>query len=325
MDGRAAAGSREQSQPSPLKFAGPLPHIGVIGVGAVGATLASALAACGYPIVALAGRASSRAAWLAERLPSAPVVGTPTEVVNLAELVILAVPDDALASVVAELPWRAGQAVVHCSGATPAQVLAAAGERGALYGSFHPLLSIPRLLPSSAEEVLARLEGCTFAIEAPPPLAAVLERMASAFQARAVMLEERDRVPYHLAAVLTANYTVTLLAAATDLWANFGATREEALVALLPLLRSTLANLAQVGLAQSFTGPIARGDLGTVFAHLMYVADQKNTSALNANLLDELYRTLGLLSLPLARAKGRITEEQLSALEEALKNHHQPS
>ncbi len=325
MDGRAAAGSREQSQPSSLKFAGALQHISVVGVGAVGTTLASALAACGYPIVALAGRTSTRAAWLAERLPSAPVVVSPAEAVALAELVILAVPDDALASVAAELPWRAGQAVVHCSGATPARVLSAAGEHGALYGSFHPLLSIPRLLPSSAEEVLARLEGCTFAIEAPPPLVAVLERMASAFKARTILLEERDRVPYHLAAVLTANYTVTLLAAATDLWAGFGATREEALTALLPLLRSTLSNLAQVGLAQSLTGPIARGDVGTVLAHLASIADQKHNPHINASLFEELYRTLGLLSLPLARAKGRVTEEQLAALERALKDQHQPS
>jgi predicted short-subunit dehydrogenase-like oxidoreductase (DUF2520 family) len=325
MDGRASAGSREHSQPLPLMFAGPLPRIGIVGVGAVGTTLAFALAARDYPVVALAGRTSTRATWLAEHLPTAPAVVSPAEAVKLAELVILTVPDDALASVVAELPWRAGQAVVHCSGATPARVLAIAGEAGALYGSFHPLLSIPRLLPSTSEEVLARLEGCTFAIEAPPPLAAVLERMASAFQARSVILEERDRVPYHLAAVLTANYTVTLLAAATDLWASFGASREDALVALLPLLRSTLTNLAQLGLAQSLTGPIARGDLGTVFAHLRYIADQKDDANLNASLLDELYRTLGLQSLPLARAKGRITEEQLIALEKALKDHHRPS
>lgn len=324
MDGRAA-GSREPGQPSPLKFAGPLPRIGMVGVGAVGTTLAAALAACGYPVVALAGRTSARAAWLAEHLPSTPAVVSPAEAVQLAELVFLAVPDDALASVAAELPWQAGQAVVHCSGATPARVLAVAGERGALYGSFHPLLSISRVLPTTADEVLARLEGCTFAIEAPAPLAEVLEHMAAAFHARTVMLEERDRVPYHLAAVLTANYTVTLLAAATDLWASFGATREEALAALLPLLRSTLTNLAQLGLAQSLTGPIARGDLGTVFAHLRYIADQQGNASLNAALLDELYRTLGLLSLPLARAKGRVTEEQLTALEEVLKNHHQPS
>ncbi len=322
MDGRAAAGSREPGQPAPLKFAGPLPRIGIIGVGAVGATLAAALAARGYPVVALAGRTPTRAAWLAGRLPSAPAVVSPAEAVQLAELVFLAVPDDALAAVAAELPWHAGQAVIHCSGATPARALAAAGERGALYGSFHPLLSISRVLPSTPEEVLARLEGCTFAIEAPAPLAEVLEHMAAAFHARTVMLEERDRVPYHLAAVLTANYTVTLLAAATDLWASFGATREEALAALLPLLRSTLTNLAQLGLVQSLTGPIARGDLGTVFAHLRYIADQQGNANLNAALLDELYRTLGLLSLPLARAKGRVTEEQLTALEEALKNHH---
>jgi predicted short-subunit dehydrogenase-like oxidoreductase (DUF2520 family) len=285
----------------------------------VGTTLAWALAARGYPVVALASRASASASWLAAQLPGCRAVSSPIEVAELADLVLLTVPDDAIAAVAAGVPWRPGQAVVHCSGASPARVLAAAGEQGALYGSFHPLLSIPRARPASAKEALARLAGCTFALEAPEPLAARLSEMASHLGARAISLHERDRVPYHLAAVLVSNYPVALVAAAAELWASFGVARDEALLALLPLLRSTVANLAQLGLPESLTGPIARGDLGTVRTHLDYLEKKKQEDvATETALLAETYRVLGLLSLPLAQAKGRLTAEQQQALERLL-------
>ncbi len=307
--------TREQVSVSPFESAGTLLRLGVVGVGAVGTTLAWGLAARGYPVVALAGHATATASWLAEQLPGCRAVSSPAEVADLADLVLLTVPDDAIAPVAAAIPWRAGQAVVHCSGASPARVLAVAGESGALYGSFHPLLSISRARPAHADEVLARLAGCTFAIEAAEPLAALLTEMAHRLGGRAVYLREQDRVPYHLAAVLVSNYSVTLVAAAADLWASFGVPREEALSALLPLLRSTVANLEHLGLPESLTGPIARGDLGTVRAHLEYLAKKRESETVDGELLRETYRLLGWLTLPLARAKGRLSEEQQRALE----------
>ncbi len=295
-----------------------LPRIGVVGVGAVGTTLAWGLAARGYPVVALASRTPGTADWLAEQLPGCRAVSSPAGVAELADLVLLTVPDDALASVAATIPWRAGQAVAHCSGAAPAKVLAVAGEQGALYGSFHPLLSVSRIRPAHADEVLTRLNGCTFAIEAPEPLAGLLAEMARRLGARTVFLGADDRVPYHLAGVLVANYPVALVAAAVDLWERFGVSREEALAALLPLLRSTVANLEQFGLPASLTGPIARGDAGTVRAHLAYLAGQQDETALDSALLSEVYRVLGLLSLPIAEAKGRITPEQQHTLHRLL-------
>ncbi len=310
--------SREQEQVLPLKDEGALPRIGVVGVGAVGTTLAWGLAACGYPVAALMSRTPVTAGWLADQLPGCQAVSSPAEVAALAEVILLTAPDDALAEVAASIPWHSGQAAIHCSGATPARALAIAGEQGALYGSFHPLLSIPRSRPGSANEALVRLAGCTFAIEAPASLAATLEEMAQRLGARAILLREQDRVPYHLAAVLTSNYIVTLLSAATDLWAQFGIAREQALAALAPLLRSTLVNLEQLGLPQSLTGPIARGDVGTVRAHLDYLASLKDTPQEEAMYLDEAYRALGLLSVPIAVDKGRLDREQVAILKRLL-------
>jgi predicted short-subunit dehydrogenase-like oxidoreductase (DUF2520 family) len=309
--------SREQETVTGRTSARGLPRLGFVGIGAVGTTLAWGLAARGYPVVALASRTSA-AAWLAERLPGCRAVSSPREVAELADLVLLTVPDDAIAAVAAAIPWHPGQAVVHCSGAAPALVLAVAGERGALYGSFHPLLSIPRARPAHADEMLARLADCTFAIEAPEPLAALLAAMADRLGARTVFLREQDRIPYHLAAVLVSNYPVALVAAAADLWARFGVSREEALAALVPLLRSTVTNLEALGLPASLTGPLARGDVGTVRAHLEWLAGKGEDAAVNRDLLSRTYRLLGLLSLPLAEAKGRLTAEQQHALEQLL-------
>jgi predicted short-subunit dehydrogenase-like oxidoreductase (DUF2520 family) len=310
--------SREQEQVLPLKNNGALPRIGVVGVGAVGTTLAWGLAARGYPLAAVMSRTPVAAAWLADQLPGCRAVVSPAELAALTEVILLTVPDDALVEVAASIPWHPGQAAIHCSGAAPARTLAIAGEQGALYGSFHPLLSIPRSRPVSAEEALGRLAGCTFAIEAPVSLAAMLEEMTHRLGARAILLREQDRVPYHLAAVLTSNYTVTLLSAAVDLWAQFGVSREEALAALVPLLRSTLVNLEQLGLPQSLTGPIARGDVGTVRAHLDYLASLHDTPLEEAMVLDEAYRALGILSIPIAVDKGRLDKEQTAALKRLL-------
>ncbi len=316
--------SREQEAGSPLTSASVRPRLGIVGVGAVGTTLAWGLAACGYPVVALASRTPESASWLAEQFPGCRAVSSPAAAAELADLVLLAVPDDAIPSVAAAISWRPGQAVVHCSGALPARALAAAGEQGAVYGSFHPLLSIPRTRPAHADEALARLRGCTFAVEAPEPLAALLTEMAQRLGGRAVYLSEQDHVPYHLAAVLVSNYLVTLVAAAADLWARFGVSRDEALVALLPLLRSAVTNLEQLGLPQSLTGPIARGDAGTVRAHLEYLAQPREGIADDGAVLSAAYRLLGLLSLPLAEAKGRVTEEQRRTLERLLTDTNDP-
>ena len=116
--------SRKQEQVPLLKTEGKLPRIGVVGVGAVGMTLAWSLAACGYPMVTVMNRTPAAAAWLADRLPGCQVALSPAEMTAKAEIVILAVPDDALANVAASIPWRSGQAAVHCSGAAPARVLA---------------------------------------------------------------------------------------------------------------------------------------------------------------------------------------------------------
>jgi predicted short-subunit dehydrogenase-like oxidoreductase (DUF2520 family) len=135
--------------------------------------------------------------------------------------------------------------------------------------------------------------------------------MASALEGNWVRLRAEDKVLYHTAAVVACNYLVTLVKLATDLWDNFDVSTPEATRALMPLLRGTLNNIENVGLPNCLTGPIARGDLGTIKKHL--AALEKSAPALLST-----YRDLGLQTVPVALAKGKIDAETAGKLERLL-------
>lgn len=291
---------------------GPLADLGrisLIGVGAVGSALASALDAQGARIVALASRHPERTASLAATLASHPSVVSPAEALLNADLVFLAVPDDAISPLAASLSWRSDQAAIHLSGASGLSALAAVLERGGQAAALHPLMTFPRSeLPPDASEQMARMAGCVWALEASTPaLGETLERLVSALDGTVVRLRAEDRVPYHIAAVLASNYVTTLLAAATTLWQPFAPDPSAALRALLPLLRASVESLERVGLPDALTGPIARGDTGTIAAHLAWLdahADEDGITDLRA-----AYLALARLAIPIAQAKGSLSPE----------------
>jgi predicted short-subunit dehydrogenase-like oxidoreductase (DUF2520 family) len=294
---------------------GALGRIGVIGAGAVGSTLARVLAARGARVVRIASRAGVSAAALAKAIPGAVAAASPAEVVAAADLVVLAVPDDAIAPLAESLPWRAGQAALHLSGATPAAALAPAAVMGARIAALHPLMTFPRLpLDTPIAALIKRLDGCVWALDcADPALAASLEALVAALGGRAIRIGEADRVPYHISGVLASNYVAVLLGAATELWAGFGVAPDEALRALLPLLRATVEHLERVGLPQALTGPLARGDSGTVAAHLDWL-DAHAAADARIAALRAAYVALGRLALPIARARGTLTPDAVAHL-----------
>ena len=300
---------------------GPLADIGrisLIGVGAVGSALVRALDACGAPIVALASRHPERAQTVAATLSSPPPITTPARALAAADLVLLAVPDDAIAEVAAPLEWRPDQAAIHLSGVHGLSVLATVLERGAQAAALHPLMTFPATDPAlSAAEQLARMAGCVWALEASSPeLATKLERLVGALGGTVVSLRAEDRAPYHIAAVLASNYVITLLAAATSLWEPFAAEPGVALRALLPLLRASVESLERVGLPGALTGPIARGDIGAVTRHLAWL----DAHAAKPSIADlrAAYVALARLAIPLAEAKGTLTPEAAETLRRML-------
>ena len=265
--------------------------LGFVGAGAAGGAMARALAAAGVPVVAVTGKGQERARALAAVIPGCAAVPTAQDVADRADLVVLAVPDRAIAEVCAAVRWRAGAAVVHCSGAHSLDVLEPAREVGALVGGCHPLQTL-----TGTPEDAAKLAGSVFGIEAEEPLRGMLADLVERIGGQPVLLSARDKALYHASAVLISNFTVTLAATAAGLWEVFGVDRRDGLRALLPLLRGTIVNLEQHGVPNALTGPIARGDAGTLERHLNALADS------HPDLLP-LYRELGRHTVPLARER----------------------
>ena len=292
-----------------------LGRLGVIGSGAVGASLARALAAAGAAVVAVSARNLTHARALASYIPGCRAVASPADVVATSDLTLLAAPDDAIAPLAEELPWRAGQRVVHFSGALGARALAAASDRGAPVAALHPLMTFTRALAAGPlDAIQARLRGCVWALETDDAaLRVALQAMVAALGGRVALLTESDRIPYHIAGVLASNYVVTLMGAAVALWESFGADSTLAREALLPLMRASVENLAAQEPAAALSGPIARGDIGTVRAHLNWLASAA-TSSQDMSALRDAYVALARLAIPLAEAKGTLSAARAEAL-----------
>ncbi len=278
--------------------------IAFIGAGRLGATLATALSRRGVPVSAIASRNPESARRVAAGLPGCSAVEAAQAA--QAQLVFVTVPDDEIGPLAARLSWRAGQRVVHCSGATEVAVLEPAARSGAMIGGFHPLQIFSD--PARAIELLA---GSTVAIEGPPALEAELRGLADLLQMRSLVLPAGVRALYHGGASFAASFLLSMLQEAAAIWGSFGIDEGAALQAMLPLARGTLDAAAAKGLAGALAGPVSRGDVGVVARHLSALERLAPQHA-------AFYRELTRRQLLLARASGRLQAERLAALEALL-------
>jgi len=271
---------------------------GFIGAGTTGTALAVRLSQKGWPVVAVSSRTLSSAQKLARRVSNCQAYPTTQELADVAEMVFITTPDDVIAEVCGKVQWHKGQSVLHCSGAHSVDILEPAKKLGAAAGSFHPLQTF-----ADVDQAIKNLPGSTFALEAEEPLLSTLKELVHLLNGNWVRLGSGDKVLYHTAAVFACNYLVTLVKLALDLWKDFGVSSKEATRALLPLLNGTLNNIDNIGVPDCLTGPIARGDLGTIERHLRAL-DAKNPSLLTT------YKELGLQTIPIALAKGKVNEQK---------------
>ena len=279
---------------------------GFIGAGTTGTALAVGLSQKKWPVVAVFSRTLSSAQKLARLAPDCQICGTAQELVDIADLVFITTPDDVIAQVCHEVQWRGNQSVVHCSGAHSVDILEPAREHGATVGSFHPLQTF-----ASVDQATQNLPGSTFALEAEEPLLSTLKQLAILLRGTWVKLKPGDKVLYHAAAVFACNYLVTLVKLALDLWQGFGVSPKEATRALLPLLQGTVNNIGNIGLPGCLTGPVARGDFDTVERHLDAL-QAKDPSLLT------IYKVLGLQTIPIALAKGKVNEQKAEEMKALL-------
>jgi predicted short-subunit dehydrogenase-like oxidoreductase (DUF2520 family) len=290
-----------------LREKGQMPRVGFIGAGTVGTALAIRLSGSGYHVSAVASRTFGSAERLARAVPGCRAVRTAQAAADAVDIVFITTPDGAIGQVASEVTWRYGQCVIHCSGADSTAVLQPARALGAYVGAFHPLQTF-----AGVQQAVDNIPGSTFAVEAEEPLLTTLKAMAAALQCYSIELEAGDKVLYHASAVIACNYLVTLVKLSTDLWQSFGVSRADAVRALMPLLKGTLNNLQSVGIPDCLTGPIARGDVGTVRKHLVALDAAAPGVAM-------IYRELGLETVPIAVDKGKIDEAAADALVALLK------
>ncbi len=280
--------------------------LGFIGAGTVGTALSVRLNSKGYPVVAVSSRSLTSAENLARTVNGCQVSQNNQGVADNAELIFITTPDDAIAPVASQIQWYPGQSVVHCSGADSTDILQPAKESGAQVGAFHPLQTF-----ASVKKAIENIPGSTFALEAEEPLLNILKDMATTLDGNWVVLKASDKVLYHASAVIACNYMVTLVKLATDLWQSFNIPPQQATQALLPLIRGTIHNIETIGIPSCLTGPIARGDIGTINKHL----DALKQTAPH---LLSTYRELGRQTIPIALAKGKINQHQAQELQAIL-------
>jgi predicted short-subunit dehydrogenase-like oxidoreductase (DUF2520 family) len=239
-------------------------RVGVVGAGRVGAVLGAALQHAGHEVVATSAVSEASRARAADLLPGVPVLPV-DDVVRAADLVLLTVPDDALTEVVAGLAavgaFRRGALVAHTSGRHGLAVLEPAG---ALPLALHPVL------PFAGNRVdLHRLHGTSFGVTSPEPLRPVAEALVVEMGGEPVWLTEAQRPLWHAALAHGANHLTTLVASSADLLRTAGV--QDPGQVLAPLLGAALDGSLRAGDA-ALTGPVARGDAGTVRAHLDVLA-----------------------------------------------------
>jgi predicted short-subunit dehydrogenase-like oxidoreductase (DUF2520 family) len=285
--------------------------VGVVSAGRVGAVLGAALAAAGHRVIAASGVSRASTGRAAALLPDVPLV-PPDEATSGADLVLLAVPDDVLAGLVRGLAaagcFRPGQIVVHTSGSHGVAVLDPATEQGVLPLALHPVMTFT----GRAEDV-ARLAGACVAVTATVGQEAawhVGEALVVEMGAEPVRVPEAVRPLYHAALAHGANHLITLVRDSVDVLEQAGVRPADRLVA--PLLSAALDNALRHG-DRALTGPVARGDAGTVRTHL------RELGAVDPDLA-QTYRTLAARTARRAQRAGLLpthaADEVRATLEE---------
>jgi predicted short-subunit dehydrogenase-like oxidoreductase (DUF2520 family) len=212
-----------------------------------------------------------------------------------ADIFLIATPDDQIASCCEQLAARGmvrpGVVVFHCSGALSSTVLAAAAACGAPIASIHPVRSF-----ASPEQVASSFAGTWCGVEGDEAALAVLRPLFTAIGAQLVDIDPAAKTVYHAAAVFACNYVVTLLDVAVQAYGHAGIPEDVAMQMMAPLVHKTVEQVFAAGTAAALSGPIARGDTGTV---------EKQQAAVSAWGGDKgaLYALLAKETVALARRK----------------------
>ncbi|MCK5913129.1 MAG: DUF2520 domain-containing protein [Desulfuromusa sp.] len=281
--------------------------VALIGPGRVGCSFSKRLYEAGYPITAIISREQQRAA------EACAYIGCPTELAadqlvdaTTAQIILLAVPDDQIQNLALQLQEIGSLSeqttLIHFSGLQPAEIMRHSSSPAAVL-SLHPLLPF-----ADRQTAFTNLYQCPCALEGDTPPALTLgQELVNALGGQSFIIESDKKALYHAAACIASNYLVTLLASSRDLLVNCGIEADQAIPLLLPLVQASLNNVKDLGTEQGLTGPIVRGDIGTVTEHIEAL---KN----NAPELLSLYLQMGRQTTTIASKSDRLEPKRVIAI-----------
>ncbi len=284
-------------------------RIAFIGLGKVGTAMAVLLCRAGYRLAALYD-VSPEARERAASATGAPVAGGAADAASRGDIVFITTGDDRILAVCREIAdgggFRPGQTVVHMSGAGGLDLLEPAREAGAFRASIHPMQAF-----ADSAMALENLPGSVFGVTADEPAREWAVRIVQNLGGTPFFVDGENKALYHAAACMASNYLVTLIRQVEAVYESIGMDREDAVRAVWPLIGGTLRNIETMGTVRALTGPIVRGDTGTIEKHLAAFREKL------PHLL-ETYRILGKQTVKLAREKGTLSLEQAKQLNSIL-------
>ncbi|MBI3952319.1 MAG: DUF2520 domain-containing protein [Acidobacteria bacterium] len=284
----------------------PIGNISIIGPGRVGQTLGRALANKGCRISDVIGRRDERVQQAVEFIGNGRGSTRLSELSDEFQVLLMAVPDDNLEEMAAELSTLevslSHKWAFHFSGSQSSEVLKPLAARGMHTGSMHPLMSFPD--PATA---LQHLPGIYYCLEGDAEAVAVAQQLVVLLEGKHFSIATEHKPLYHSAAVLACGQMIALLDIAFSLWRSIGVDPDTTRAALLPLIKSAVAGVEQLGPQKALTGPFSRGDLSTIEKHLRELGRLNQQYA-------EIYTALGQHALTLSR----VSDERKAAIQRIL-------
>jgi predicted short-subunit dehydrogenase-like oxidoreductase (DUF2520 family) len=289
--------------------------VAIIGAGRVGSSLGFLLNRAGYRVTALVTRTLLSAEQAAAFIGAGTAFADAAQAAMTADVVFITTPDGAIKSVCDAIAqaggFRRGTLVIHTSGAHTRDLLDSAGRAGAFRAVIHPLQAIP-----SRERGVENIPGSYFRIEADEEAREPARDLVRALGGVELEMpgwgaDGNSPALYHAGAVAVSNFFVALVDYGLRIYEALGADKKEALKAVLPLIRGTLANIEISGIPDALTGPIVRGDAETVRAHVDALGKR-------APELLGLYRELAKHTILVAQERQALSPDVLQKLREAV-------
>jgi len=292
--------------------------VGIIGAGKVGRVLGRLLRNAGYKIC-VSSRSYSSVSMAIDFIGGGEALKNPVDVVKRTDIIFITTPDDVIEKVCNYLREKdvfdREKVILHCSGVYSSEILKAAKQEGAYIGSLHPLRSF-----GEPENSFKQFIGTLCVYEGDKEILPLLKKLIEDIGGRGVRIKKEDKVLYHISAVFCSNYVAVLKEIGLRLFNTCGIKGRDADVSLQALMEGTMNNIKKVGLPEALTGPIERGDLGTVRRHLECLNKRRIEKSHQEEEILEIYLLLGKIAVEMAVEKGSISSKTAQKMKREFRN-----